>query len=105
MISVIADIGGLLGLFLGCSLLSIVEIFYFLTYGIANLSKRNKVENETPQITKTLSLIELNVSHDVSREEFYRFTINMRKSLNELKENFNQVNVKVKNLEENAFIL
>jgi Amiloride-sensitive sodium channel len=30
LISVISDFGGLLGLFMGCSLLSIIEIFYYL---------------------------------------------------------------------------
>ena len=33
---VVSDVGGLLGLFLGCSLLSIVEIFFFL---LASFSK------------------------------------------------------------------
>ena len=33
---VIADLGGLLGLFLGCSLISIVEMFYYMISGLQN---------------------------------------------------------------------
>jgi hypothetical protein len=39
-ISVIADFGGLLGLFMGCSVLSIVEIFYFAFLGLHSTSIR-----------------------------------------------------------------
>lgn len=35
-----ADIGGLLGLFMGCSLLSIIELIYFAINAIINRKKR-----------------------------------------------------------------
>jgi hypothetical protein len=38
--SVISDIGGYLGLFLGCSLLSIIEIFFFLGAKIYEITTR-----------------------------------------------------------------
>lgn len=45
--SVLADLGGLLGLFIGCSLISIIEIIYHLTSGvidcILNLKGSSKV--------------------------------------------------------------
>ena len=49
---VIADLGGLLGLFLGCSLISIVEMFYYLTGGLLNILMKCRIpkgNNETPQ--------------------------------------------------------
>lgn len=44
--SVIAEVGGLLGLFMGCSLLSIIEIFYFITTIILKLLKGCKLSTQ-----------------------------------------------------------
>lgn len=59
----IADIGGLLGLFMGCSLISIVEIFYFVLHSsyftIAGGSKENKkspLEVEVDEIKEDIRL-------------------------------------------------
>ena len=49
---VIADLGGLLGLFLGCSLISIVEMFYYMISGLQNTLMKCRVlkgKHETPQ--------------------------------------------------------
>ena len=49
---VIADLGGLLGLFLGCSLISIVEMFYYMISGLQNTLMKCrglKENNETPR--------------------------------------------------------
>ena len=50
-LSVIADIGGLLGLFLGCSLLSLMEIFYFLFAAIIE-KLRQKIRTENEELAK-----------------------------------------------------
>ena len=49
---VIADLGGLLGLFLGCSLISIVEMFYYMISGLQNTLMKCRVlkgQHETPR--------------------------------------------------------
>lgn len=54
---VIADVGGLLGFFLGCSILSLIEIVYFLIqtcssklqsrlFGMQKASKKKKKSNK-----------------------------------------------------------
>lgn len=49
---VISDFGGLLGLFMGCSLLSIVEIFFYILIGFQSLCVDLK-ERIHPAKTKT----------------------------------------------------
>jgi hypothetical protein len=45
-----ADMGGLLGLFMGCSLISIVELLYF---GLAALLERKKRDEKPASKPKT----------------------------------------------------
>jgi hypothetical protein len=52
--SVIADLGGLLGLFMGCSLLSIVELFYFLANGSSFMFQKCQPQ-KPPQVWATKS--------------------------------------------------
>lgn len=47
----IADIGGLLGLFLGCSLLSLVEVIYFVFFALTKALRGNKF-TETANINQ-----------------------------------------------------
>lgn len=42
----IANVGGLLGLFIGMSLLSVVEVFYFLTLHLIDKCRRQKTNDE-----------------------------------------------------------
>jgi hypothetical protein len=52
--------GGLLGLFLGCSVLSIVEIFYFLLVCIMKRCKTSREVND--------SVFEVNEKFDIERK-------------------------------------
>jgi hypothetical protein len=58
--SVISDFGGLLGLFMGCSLISIVETFYFITNGFFDILRRRKTspENEKSSNAKWAQKVE-----------------------------------------------
>ena len=49
---VISDLGGLLGLFLGCSLISIVEIVYYTTSGLMGFMSRNKPKSSKKHTNK-----------------------------------------------------
>jgi Amiloride-sensitive sodium channel len=44
LFSVIADFGGLLGLFMGCSLLSIVEVLFFITKSILEVTSKKSTK-------------------------------------------------------------
>lgn len=50
LISVISDCGGLLGLFMGCSLLSIIEIFYYLFNACLALKARRNLTADSSKI-------------------------------------------------------
>lgn len=88
-----AEVGGLLGLFLGCSLLSIMELVYFLTRAICKLRPSNKLNiNTSANYAKKIQIIqEMKYIHYVKREEFHRFSIDMKRSLNELSENMKKI--------------
>lgn len=93
-LSVISDVGGLLGLFLGCSLLSIVEIFYYLAAALKNLVKRRNQVDE-PQITQ----IDLNVQQairDLLKKEMGTFCVEIQDNLNGMKLNLDFLTQKVK---------
>lgn len=57
---VLADVGGFLGLFLGCSVLSIIEIFFFMAAALFRVIRRlltkNKEVEESSTITENIAI-------------------------------------------------
>jgi hypothetical protein len=51
--NLIAELGGLLGLFMGCSLLSIIEIFYFCVASVAHVRKARELRNQNRNVLPT----------------------------------------------------
>mgnify|MGYP003406654927 FL=1 len=83
----ISDAGGLLGLFMGCSLISIVEILYFIVQSIINLLfKRRKVETINLQRDRNDLHSIVSAMNEEMRSGF--------KKLNDLEENIKKINQK-----------
>lgn len=83
----ISDAGGLLGLFMGCSLISVVEIFYFIIQSIINmLFKRRKVATINIQRDQNELFSLVSAMNEEMRSGF--------KKLNDLEENILKFNKK-----------
>lgn len=56
---VVADVGGYLGLFLGCSLISIVEILFYLATKVLNFVQRNDInqQDEDGDVRSSLEIV------------------------------------------------
>lgn len=89
---VIADFGGLLGLFLGCSLISIIEIFYFSVSSFLDSRQANVVDVSTDKreaqgecrsdLSHRLTGVEQKVSAMATKlDELSRSDENTKKSL------------------------
>ena len=89
---VIADLGGLLGLFLGCSLISIVEMFYYAVTGLLSSLFRiilsRKIERTSRSVLTVASVRERELQ--VSNNEILQ-------ALNTLTRSVHNINMKVDN--------
>lgn len=106
----VADVGGLLGLFLGCSLLSLVEIFYFIFSALTkSFRRKNLVENEqiqeinVPMKQEILRLKEelRDLTNELSRSKFSE----MLKAITKLEANIKENSIKLSNLEKNVLVV
>jgi hypothetical protein len=80
---VIADMGGLLGLFLGCSLISLIEFFYTISKTVVEKRKmKNRVEE-----------IRINCREDSPMK--------MKKILQNLESNQKEIAKRIENIEDN----
>ena len=73
-IPVVSDIGGLLGLFLGCSVLSIVEVFYFLFASLFRFALKNRTNSKIMTVEKEPNC----------QEEIIDLLLELRKDVNRL---------------------
>ena len=104
---VIADLGGLLGLFLGCSLISIVEMFYYLSGGFVGAlfscfcksSSRKTPSDEVVSVSSNGSDLK-----DIL-DALNGLTITVNNMDITIKNNHREVNQKILNLDEKMLIL
>lgn len=103
----IADIGGLLGLFMGCSLISIVEIFFFISHAIFSKSSENtkmqekstleiRVDRNHEETKKTISNF---MESAEAKFEFLLLEIrqpdNLKSSLNNSESSLHTINLEI----------
>ena len=88
---VISDLGGLLGLFLGCSLLSIVEILYYIVSGLLSVLMRNKSINKVENTGNFLLATTLRKSEQEMPNN------DILQALNQLTRTVRYINIKVDN--------
>lgn len=104
ILSVIADIGGLLGLFLGCSLLSLVEIFFFIFTGTFELIFRlRKIDTLDQEIIPPENSLDVKLSRITDHLD--HMTAEFKKLHKEIKnndENVKELSQKMLNLEQNG---
>ena len=112
--TVIADVGGLLGLFLGCSLLSLVEIFYFIFSALTKTIKRNHTITESmrkvtfdPDILKLKEdLKNLSTQFEMFSNQHENTAKNeLLKRVARLEQYVKEISQKISNLEKHALIV
>lgn len=98
----IADVGGLLGLFLGCSVLSLVEIIHFIFAVIINIFRKSNVVASTPQSDENS---ELRQAFSQLQEEMKNFSEEVRAAHEKFEQDNQEVSQKLDNLEANAIVI
>ena len=95
MFTVVSDVGGLLGLFLGCSILSIVEIFYFLLAALFRYVLRNRANSKISTVEKKPNC------QDPEIRQIFDLLLELRKDVNRLDQRVSECAKKIAKLESN----